>query len=124
MPLDSVLAKMREAAAFLSCPRYGEAFAGTIMESLASGTPLIGSIDGSIREVVVHEESALLFDKDAPSELAVHMERILTDPALARKLALGGLKVMGERFTVGKILDQTEAAFADVLARHRSKAVA
>ena len=118
---DNVLANMRNATAFVSCSRYGEPFAGTIIETLASGTPLIGSIDGSIKEVVVHEESALLFEKDDAELLSRHMERVLTDSALAQSLAQNGLKVIEQRYTLDKILDQTEAAFKDVLSRSATK---
>ncbi len=120
-PREGVLAKMREATAFVSCSRYGEPFAGTIIETLASGTPLIGSIDGSIKEVVVNEESALLFDKDDFQTLSEDMERMLTDPSLAERLAHNGLRVIEERYTLDKILDQTEAAFKDVLSRTATK---
>ena len=118
---DEVLKKMREATAFISCSRYGEPFAGTIIETLASGTPLIGSIDGSIKEVVVDEESALLFEKDDANKLANHMQRVLTDSQLSNRLASNGLKVIEHRYTLDKILDQTEAAFADVLSRRPAK---
>jgi len=114
---DRVLAKMREATAFISCSRYGEPFAGTIIETLASGTPLIGSIDGSIKEVVEDEKSALLFAKDDVEALAKHMERVLTDRNLAIGLAENGLSVIESRYTLDKILDQTESTFRDVLAR-------
>jgi glycosyltransferase involved in cell wall biosynthesis len=121
MPRDAVLEKMRGATAFVSCSRYGEPFAGTIIETLASGTPLLGSIDGSIREVVKHEESALLFGRDDAETLSRHMERVLTDRSLTTKLATAGLKVIEERYTLDKILDQTEAVFADVLSRAGQK---
>ena len=119
---DQVLSKMREATAFVSCSRYGEPFAGTIIETLASGTPLVGSIDGSIKEVVVEEESALLFERDDSETLAKQMERILTDRDLSTRLARNGLKVIEQRYTLEKILDQTEATFADVLKRGQAKA--
>ena len=122
MPRGQVLNKMAEATAFISCSRYGEPFAGTIIETLASGTPLLGSIDGSIKEVVKDEESALLFDKDDAEKLSHHMERVLTDPALCQRLANAGLQVIESRYTLDKILDQTEAAFADVLSRGGAKA--
>jgi glycosyltransferase involved in cell wall biosynthesis len=118
---DEVLTKMQEATAFVSCSRYGEPFAGTIIETLASGTPLLGSIDGSIKEVVKDGESALLFQKDDANLLSQHMEQILTDPAIAAKLATNGLKVIEDRYTLDKILDQTEATFADVLSRRTKR---
>lgn len=122
MPRDEVLRDMREATAFVSCSRYGEPFAGTIIETLASGTPLIGSIDGSIREVVQHDESALLFERDDAETLSRHLERILTDPECASRLAQNGLKVIEERYTLDKILDQTEATFEEVVGRRLATA--
>lgn len=120
MPREAVLQKMREATAFVSCSRYGEPFAGTIIETLASGTALLGSIDGSIREVVKHEESALLFDKDDPASLSTYMERVLTEPDTCIRLARNGLKVIEERYTLDKIIDQTEEVLREVVSRSRT----
>lgn len=119
---NEVLCGMRDATAFLSCSIYGEPFAGTIIETLASGTPLLGSKDGSIEEVVRHGESALLHDRLDSWGLAENMRRILTDPALARKLAENGLDVIANRYTLDKILGQTESVFAEVIANSRSSA--
>lgn len=116
---DQVLEKMRAATAFVSCSRYGEPFAGTIIETLASGTPLVGSIDGSIKEVVEHEKSALLFDKDDAKTLSQHLERVLTDAGLAQRIALAGTEVIEGRYTLAKILDQTERTFGEVVARSK-----
>ena len=112
---DEVLQKMLVAMAFVSCSRYGEPFAGTIIETLASGTPLIGSIDGSIREVVEHGKSALLFERDEAESLSRHMEAILTEPNLRAGLAAEGLKVIEERYTLDKIIDQTERVLVEVV---------
>jgi glycogen synthase len=83
-----VLARMRDATAFLFTSTYGEPFSSTIIESMASGTPLIGSDDGSI----------------------------LDEPELRSSLARAGLDVIDRRYTIERILDQTEAAFGEVIA--------
>lgn len=116
IPRKEVLTRMREATAFLSCSTYGEPFAGTIIESLASGTLLIGSNAGSIREVAKHEESALIYEQNRVDQLATHMERALSDPELRRRIALAGVRVIEQRYTLDAILQQTEAAFEEVIA--------
>lgn len=121
LPRDQVLEHMRTATAFVSCSIYGEPFAGTIIETLASGTPLIGSIDGSILEVVEHEKSALVFEKDDWQLLSQHMERVLEDSALRSRIALGGVEVIRERYTLGKILDLTERVFTEVVSHYGKK---
>ena len=118
---EHVLEKMRNATAFVSCSRYGEPFAGTIIETLGSGTPLLGSIDGSIKEVVENEVSALLFEKDDSERLSVYMERVLTDPDLCKRLALAGLEIIESRYTLEKILDQTESVFREVVSRSHQR---
>jgi glycosyltransferase involved in cell wall biosynthesis len=115
---DRVLEKMRVAAAFVSCSRYGEPFAGTIIETLASGTPLLGSIDGSIREVVVHGKSALLFERDDAEMLSRHMEAVLTQPGLCAALSREGLNVIEDKYTLEKIIHQTEIVLARIVERH------
>lgn len=112
---DEVLGRMRDATAFVSASLWGEPFANTIIESIASGTPLIGASTGSILEVVRDEESALIYTKDDPAALSSRMERVLTDHALTRHLAEEGLAVIRRGYTMDAILDRTERVFEDLL---------
>lgn len=112
---EQTLAKIRDSRAFLSTSVWGEPFANTIIETLGSGTPLIGADAGSILEVVEPEISALIYERNSPDQLAVHMERILLDPSLGRRLADNGLKVIRERYTLDRIMDLTEDTFSKVL---------
>ena len=116
MPQQEVLARMRDATAFLSCSTFGDPFAGTIIETLACGTPLIASDAGSALEVVEPEVSGLVYEKENPGQLAAHMERVLDDPALARRIAAAGVRVIAERYTLDRIIDRTEATLAEVIA--------
>lgn len=119
---DDVLAKIRSASAFLSCSTYGEPFASTIIEALANGTPLIASNVGSILEVVVPGDSALLYENEDANALAEHMEAVLDSADLRRRLALAGVRLVNARYTLSKILDQTEAVFAKILESNRQPA--
>ena len=114
-----VLDHMRRATAFIFASIYGEPFSSTIIESMACGTPLLGSNDGSILEVVEPGVSALVHEKNSPTELAANMERILDDPALARRLAEAGLATIDQRYTLDRILDLTEETFHRVIADRR-----
>lgn len=111
-----LLAAMRNATAFIFSSIYGEPFSSTIIESMACGTPLIGARDGSILEVATPGTDALVYDKNTPSELAAHMETVLTDPARARALALAGLATVESRYTIDRILDLTESVMCGVIA--------
>ena len=115
-----VLDGMRRATAFIFASIYGEPFSSTIIESMACGTPLLGSNDGSILEVVEPGVSALVHERNSPAELAANMERILDDPALARRLAEAGLATIAQRYTLDRILDLTEETFRCVIADRRA----
>lgn len=119
---NDVLKKMRDATAFINSSRFGEPFGRTNIEALASATPVIASETGAVEEIVVPGESALLYGKEDPAQLATHMERILVDADLRKTLASNGLKVVTERFTLDRIVELTESTLADVLKTGYAKA--
>jgi glycosyltransferase involved in cell wall biosynthesis len=120
IPRSEVLQRMRSSVAFLSCAIFGEPFAGTIIESLSCGTCLIGANDGSLLEVAKHEESALVYEKHDVETLSCHMERVLVGRALRNRLALGGVRVIEQRYTLDRILELTERTFNEVLEDHKT----
>ncbi|MCE9611989.1 MAG: glycosyltransferase family 4 protein [Chthoniobacter sp.] len=111
-----VTARMKSATAYIFSSVYGEPFSSTIIESMACGTPLIGADDGSILEVAEAGISAFVYRKNEPAELAAHMETVLDNPALAQRVAAAGIETVRARYTIDRILDQTEATFAEVIA--------
>jgi len=126
IPLDRVLSHMRDATAFISPSRFGEPFGRTNIEAMASGTPLIASITGAIKEIAVHGESALMYDKEDALALSRHLENVLTDSTLRTKLASNALNVIRSRFTLDSILDQTEIVMKAMVseARHQKAGAA
>jgi glycosyltransferase involved in cell wall biosynthesis len=112
---EETVRHMREAAAFISASIYGEPFANTIIEALASGTPLIGSRAGSIEEVVTDGEHGLLYDKADHEALARQMRRVLDHPQEAREMARNGVRRIEEAFTMDRVLDRTEALFGEAV---------
>jgi glycosyltransferase involved in cell wall biosynthesis len=60
-------------------------------QALACGTPLVTADTPAARELLVHEESALLVPPGDPDALAAAIGRIAEDAVLARKLSEGGL---------------------------------
>jgi glycosyltransferase involved in cell wall biosynthesis len=58
-----------------------------LFEAMASGRPLVASDLPSFREVLAHETNALLVPAGDAESLAEAIERLLSDPALAERLA-------------------------------------
>jgi glycosyltransferase involved in cell wall biosynthesis len=62
-------------------------------QALACGTPLVTADTPAARELLVHEQSALLVPPGNPSALADALQRLEADPELARRLGDGGRAV-------------------------------
>lgn len=62
-----------------------------LFEYMAAGRPIVASDLPSIREVLDHEVNALLVTPGDPAAMAVAIERLVADPALASRLARAAL---------------------------------
>jgi glycosyltransferase involved in cell wall biosynthesis len=66
-------------------------------QALACGVPLITADTPAARELLTHEESALLVPSCNSQALADAIRRLAADPDLSRRIAEGGLAVYRER---------------------------
>ena len=73
-----------------------------IMEAMACGTPVISTRIAGVPEMVDDGEAGLLTPPNDPPALAVAMEKILRDPALADGFAARARLVAGEKFAIDK----------------------
>ena len=70
-----------------------EAFSIVLVESMASGRPIIGTNIGGTPQVIEHGENGLLVPPKDPQKLAEAIEQVLSDEMLAIRLAdCGALK--------------------------------
>lgn len=58
-----------------------------LFEYLAAGRPVVASDLAALREVLRHEENALLVEPDSPPALAAAIRRVMGDPTLASGLS-------------------------------------
>lgn len=82
-----------------------------LFEYLAMGRPIVASDLPSIREVLTHEDSALLVPPGDSRALAAAIARLAADPALARRLADRAL-ALAPRFTWDARGERLESALA------------
>ncbi len=83
---EAVAAALDEAT-FLVLPSRSEGLGRVLVEAFLRGRPAIGMAVGGIRDVIDHDVNGLLVSSD--TELAAALVRLLTDPALAARLAEG-----------------------------------
>jgi glycosyltransferase involved in cell wall biosynthesis/GT2 family glycosyltransferase len=70
LPHHAVLEQLRAATCLVMPSEWYETFGRTIVEAYASGTPVIASRMGAMEELLVHEETGLLFEAGSASALA------------------------------------------------------
>jgi glycosyltransferase involved in cell wall biosynthesis len=73
-----------------------------LMEAMASGAPVVSTRVSGIPELVDHEATGLLARPADAADFAACLERLLRDPALARRLAERARRHVEEEFEIGK----------------------
>jgi glycosyltransferase involved in cell wall biosynthesis len=98
---------MREHDAFVLASSY-EGLPHILLEAMQEGLPVIGARIGGIPEVVVDDVNGILIEPTA-TQLAAAIQRLQNDPQLRHRLAAGARRVVQERFSVARMIDETEA---------------
>lgn len=81
-------------------PSRREGLPMVIVEAMLAGTPIIASAVGGIPEVLVHQQSGLLFSPDDTKGLSEQMREVLQNPERARQFAASARQFAGANLTV------------------------
>jgi D-inositol-3-phosphate glycosyltransferase len=71
-------------------PSRSESFGLVALEAAACGVPTVASAVGGLTTLVEHGHTGYLVDGRDPDDYAAHVDAILADPVLARRLAISG----------------------------------
>lgn len=97
-----------------------ETFGMVLCEALGCARPVIASDWAGFREVVIDDVTGLIVPAQDPPALARAIERILREPATARRLAEAGREHVTRLFTWPAVTDRVEAVYRHVLGTSRS----
>ena len=96
-----------------------EGFGATALEAMSSGLPIVGTTQGGMAELFVHEKNALVFEAEQPRDLAEKLERMIDDNELRRRIVQTARKQMEDNFTMQGYADKMEQYLIDAV-QHRS----
>jgi glycosyltransferase involved in cell wall biosynthesis len=100
-------------------PSRREGLPLSLMEAAACGRALIASDVPGCREIVVHEQTGLLFPVNDAAALSDAMQRLAADPHLRARCAIAARKLVEEKFAAELIGQQTVALYRRLLAEQQ-----
>ncbi|MBA3893005.1 MAG: glycosyltransferase family 1 protein [Gemmatimonadales bacterium] len=104
-------------------PSPTETFGNSLLEAMGSGLPSLVAASGGVLEFSEHGRNAWLVAPDSAVAIEEGLERLLTDAALRRKLAAGGLETARDR-DWAQVYDRLEADYREAMEGKRLKRAA
>jgi glycosyltransferase involved in cell wall biosynthesis len=83
-----------------------EGMGRVLLEAMAASKPIVGSRVDGIPRIIAHESNGLLFRCGDATDLAVQLNRLLSEPAFASKLGLNGRNDVHSRLSPAAYEDQ------------------
>ena len=96
---------------FVAAPSLREGLGVSILEAMAAEKPVVASGVGGILEVVSDGENGLLAPPGNATALAETLLSLLTDPGRAKKMGEAGRKMVEQRYSLDRAVDQTVALY-------------
>ncbi len=107
-------------ADLLLLPSSQESFGVAALEAMACEVPVVASRVGGLPEVIADGETGFLHEPDDSDGMAASAVRLLSDPALHRRVTQDALRAVHQRFCAEEIVPRYEALYQEVLARDAS----
>ena len=85
---------------------HGEGISNSIMEYMILGKPVIATIGGGTRELVVDQQTGFLVKSESPEKLAEQILLLLKDTVLANKIGKAGKKRIISEFGLDKMVNK------------------
>lgn len=111
-----LLSTYYRAADVVHVPSRSESFGLVALEAAACGTPVVATAVGGLQTLVEHGRSGFLVGGRDPGEWAAVTDRVLRDPVLAERLALGGVGI-ARGYTWSVTAGRLRRVYADLAVR-------
>ena len=92
-----------------------EGFANAILEYMAAGRPVVATDVGGAKEAIVPGETGFLVKPGDHSAMADHIISLLSQPEDARRMGNHGRKVISEKFSCQRQLQNVEGLYHELL---------
>lgn len=107
----------------LALPSHAEGMAMAVLEGLAHGLAVVTTRVGAHEEAITHEATGLFVPPGDPAALAAALARLVSEPALRRRLAAAGRALYLSRFGIRPYLRQLQGLYGVVAAQRHPATV-
>lgn len=102
-------------------PSYSEGLSNTLLESMASGTPVVASNVGGNSEIVAEGLSGYLYPSDDSQALAEILIELIKDQAKRNKLGLNARRHIEDNFSIASMVNNYESAYKTLMIQPLSR---
>ncbi len=99
----------------------GEAFGPYLLESMASGIPIVQPALGAFPEMVMNSGGGAVYEPNEPQILAEKMEELLSAPDELKNMSRHGRKAVEERFSNKILTEKMAKVYEEVIERLQAK---
>jgi glycosyltransferase involved in cell wall biosynthesis len=117
IPREEMPNLMADCHVMLLPSTYPEAFSRAVLEGMACGLAVVGTLAGGTGELLQHEVTGLTFVAGDSSDLANQIRRLALEPGLRERLAERGQDLVVERFSLDCMVDHVEALLQEAIAQ-------
>ena len=96
-----------------------EGLCTSLIDAMAASKPAVATAVGGVPEVVVDGETGFLVAPHDPRAMADRIVRLLKDPALRAQMGAAALTRASERFTVERMVEDSEYTRSSGMVRER-----
>jgi glycosyltransferase involved in cell wall biosynthesis len=100
-------------------PSLTEGLSNSILESMASGLPIVTTPVGGTPELITHDRTGLLVPPGSPRDLGAAICALIEDRERAARLGQTARAYARDAFSIPSMVQATEDAYREVLARKR-----
>ena len=115
------VAALMELSEAIILPSIREYYPNVLLEAAAAARPTVGTTVGGVPDIIVDGETGLLVPSGDSEALADAMERVLRDREWASEMGLRARELVGERFSVARMAEDTAGIYRAVLDESHAK---
>lgn len=108
LPREQMPALMHDAHVLVLTAIHPEAFARVVLEGMAAGLAVVGTLTGGTEEILQHEVTGLACEAGDAAGLAYQVGRLLDDPHLRYRLAKAGQEEVLKHYTLDGMVQRVE----------------